>query len=76
VLGTGANVYDKMPPKVVAPFSWGAGAPYDAYHITKFLEAAAKMMSRRHVELTDRARRHLTALHASRWTVDQEQNDS
>ena len=28
------------------------------------------MMSRRHVELTDRAGRHLAAIHAGRWTVD------
>src|SRR5204863_9771343 len=28
VIGTGANVYDAMPPKAVAPFAWGSGAPY------------------------------------------------
>jgi hypothetical protein len=69
VLGAGANVYGGMPPKVVAPFSWGDASPYSVYRPDKFLEAAARMMSRRHVELTDRARRHLTAVHSGRWTV-------
>ncbi len=72
VIGTGANVYGNMPPKVVAPFSWGDAAPYDTYQAEKFVATAARMMSRRHVELTERARRHLTAAHATRWTADHE----
>jgi UDP-N-acetylglucosamine diphosphorylase/glucosamine-1-phosphate N-acetyltransferase len=70
VLGTGANVYGNMPPKVVPPFSWGDGAPYSLYQSDKFLETAARMMSRRHVELTERARRHLGGVHARRWTAE------
>ena len=70
VLGAGANVYGEMPPKVVAPFSWGDAPPYASYRADKFLETAARMMSRRHVELTERAGRHLAAIHAGRWTVD------
>ena len=70
VLGAGANVYGEMPPKVVAPFSWGDAPPYGVYRADKFLETAARMMSRRHVELTERAGRHLAAIHAGRWTVD------
>jgi UDP-N-acetylglucosamine diphosphorylase/glucosamine-1-phosphate N-acetyltransferase len=70
VLGAGANVYGEMPPKVVAPFSWGDAPPYAVYRADKFLETAARMMSRRHVELTERAGRHLAAIHADRWTVD------
>jgi UDP-N-acetylglucosamine diphosphorylase/glucosamine-1-phosphate N-acetyltransferase len=70
VLGAGANVYGEMPPKVVAPFSWGDAPPYAVYRADKFLETAARMMSRRHVELTERAGRHLAAVHAGRWTVD------
>jgi UDP-N-acetylglucosamine diphosphorylase/glucosamine-1-phosphate N-acetyltransferase len=69
VLGTGANVYGDMPPKVVAPFSWGDSAPYALYQSAKFLETAARMMSRRNIELTERARRHLVGVHARRWTV-------
>jgi hypothetical protein len=30
------------------------------------------MMSRRHVTLSERGQRHLTSVHASRWTVDVE----
>jgi UDP-N-acetylglucosamine diphosphorylase/glucosamine-1-phosphate N-acetyltransferase len=70
VLGTGANVYGNMPPKAVAPFSWGDAPPYAVYRADKFLEAASRMMARRHVTLTDRARRHLTAVHAERWAVE------
>jgi UDP-N-acetylglucosamine diphosphorylase/glucosamine-1-phosphate N-acetyltransferase len=72
ILGAGANVYGAMPPKVVAPFSWGEGAPYSVYRADKFVETAARMMTRRHVELTERARRHLASAHAGRWTVDPE----
>jgi UDP-N-acetylglucosamine diphosphorylase / glucose-1-phosphate thymidylyltransferase / UDP-N-acetylgalactosamine diphosphorylase / glucosamine-1-phosphate N-acetyltransferase / galactosamine-1-phosphate N-acetyltransferase len=70
VLGAGSNVYGNMPPKVVPPFSWGDAPPYAVYHADKFLETAARMMSRRHVELTERARRHLTGVHNGRWTVE------
>ena len=76
VLGAGANVYDAMPPKAVAPFSWGGGTPYAVYRADKFLETAERMMSRRHVELSDRARRHLMAVHEGRWTIDGETDDA
>jgi UDP-N-acetylglucosamine diphosphorylase/glucosamine-1-phosphate N-acetyltransferase len=69
VLGAGANVYGAMPPKVVAPFSWGDGPPYSVYRADKFVETAERMMARRHVQLTDRARRHLSSAHAGRWTA-------
>jgi UDP-N-acetylglucosamine diphosphorylase/glucosamine-1-phosphate N-acetyltransferase len=70
VLGAGANVYDRMPPKAVAPFSWGDGPPYSLYRLDKFIETAERMMSRRHVPLSDRARRQLAAAHANRWSPD------
>jgi UDP-N-acetylglucosamine diphosphorylase/glucosamine-1-phosphate N-acetyltransferase len=70
VLGAGANVYGAMPPKAVAPFSWGDGEPYAVYRSDKFCETASRMMSRRHVELSERARSHLIAVHAARWTVE------
>ena len=63
-------MYGSMPPKAVAPFSWGDAPNYTSYRADKFVETAARMMSRRHVELSDRARRHLTAVHAARWTVE------
>jgi UDP-N-acetylglucosamine diphosphorylase/glucosamine-1-phosphate N-acetyltransferase len=64
VLGAGANVYDQMPPKAVAPFSWGGCEPYATYDGEKFLQVASRAMARRHVELTDRARAQLRAAHA------------
>jgi UDP-N-acetylglucosamine diphosphorylase/glucosamine-1-phosphate N-acetyltransferase len=70
VIGAGANVYGSMPPKTVAPFSWGDAPNYTAYRADKFVETAARMMARRHVELSARAHRHLTAVHAARWTVE------
>jgi hypothetical protein len=76
ILGAGANVYGAMPPKVVAPFSWGEAPPYSLYRADKFVETAARMMTRRHVELTERTRRHLTLVHAGRWTVDTEANST
>jgi UDP-N-acetylglucosamine diphosphorylase / glucose-1-phosphate thymidylyltransferase / UDP-N-acetylgalactosamine diphosphorylase / glucosamine-1-phosphate N-acetyltransferase / galactosamine-1-phosphate N-acetyltransferase len=76
VIGAGANVYGGMPPKVVPPFSWGDASPYTIYRADKFVEAAARAMARRHVELTDRARRHLESMHAGRWTAEREARDS
>lgn len=62
VLGAGANVMDAMPPKAVAPFSWGTRAPYDVFDAAKFADIAARMMSRRGVTLDTRYRSYLTAV--------------
>jgi UDP-N-acetylglucosamine diphosphorylase/glucosamine-1-phosphate N-acetyltransferase len=68
VIGAGANVFGStMPPKVVPPFAWGESEPYDTYDVTKFLEVAARMMSRRDIELTDNARKQLAEAHKRRW---------
>jgi hypothetical protein len=70
VLGAGANVYGSaMPPKAVAPFSWGDGEPYKVYRADKFLETAQRMMSRRDVKLTEAGGRHLSGAHARRWSA-------
>ena len=71
VLGAGANVYGaETPPKVVPPFAWGSAPPYSVYRLDKFLEVAERVMERRHVSLTARARQHLEAAHRARWTVE------
>ena len=71
VLGAGANVYGaESPPKVVPPFAWGSAPPYEVYRLDKFLEVAERMMARRQVTLTDRARRQLAASHRARWSVE------
>ena len=70
VIGAGANVFETlMTPKVVAPFSWGGSPDASVYDVDKFLEVAERVMSRRHVALSERARRWLTAAHAARWQV-------
>ena len=72
VIGAGANVFaTTMAPKVVAPFSWGGDSSRaSVYAVDKFLIVAERVMSRRHVVLTDRARRWLHAAHAARWQVE------
>ncbi|HEY6219996.1 MAG TPA: putative sugar nucleotidyl transferase [Gemmatimonadaceae bacterium] len=70
VLGAGANVYgSSMPPKVVSPFSWGDGEPYDVYRLDKFLGSAETMMSRRHMTLAERSKRQLAASFERRWSA-------
>ena len=71
VLGSGANVFGSaMPPKAVAPFSWGEAGSYRPYRVDKFLEVAERMMSRRHVALDDGMRGQLQAAYAQRWSAD------
>ena len=72
VLGAGANVYGSvMPPKAVAPFSWGEPGGFMDYRLDKFLDVAARMMSRRHITLSDAARAQLSAAYAARWSVSE-----
>jgi UDP-N-acetylglucosamine diphosphorylase / glucose-1-phosphate thymidylyltransferase / UDP-N-acetylgalactosamine diphosphorylase / glucosamine-1-phosphate N-acetyltransferase / galactosamine-1-phosphate N-acetyltransferase len=71
VIGTGANVFEKMPPKAVAPFSWGSGEPYTTYRLDKFLDVAERVMARRSVALTAGMRRLLTAAHEARWSPNE-----
>lgn len=62
IIGAGANVFGPgIPPKAVPPFAWGQG---ERYEIEKFLEVAARMMGRRHVELSERTREMLRAAYA------------
>ena len=68
VLGAGANVVDRMPPKMVAPFAWGSGVPYATYDLEKFLETAERVMMRRHVPLDGATARHLRGAFARRWS--------
>ena len=70
VIGAGANVFgSNMPPKVVPPFAWGDGEPYETYDVAKFLSVAERMMLRRQVELGDQARLQLTEAHKRRWSI-------
>ena len=58
-----------MTPKVVAPFCWGDSGDTSVYEIDRFLNVAERVMIRRHVVLTERARRWLAAAYAARWQV-------
>ena len=70
VIGAGANVFgSQMPPKAVPPFAWGDREPYDTYDVARFLTVAERVMARRHVELGDKARKHLAEAHKRRWST-------
>jgi UDP-N-acetylglucosamine diphosphorylase/glucosamine-1-phosphate N-acetyltransferase len=70
VIGAGANVFGgNMPPKVVPPFAWGERAPYETYDVARFLAVAERVMSRRHVELGQNARKQLAEAHKRRWSA-------
>jgi UDP-N-acetylglucosamine diphosphorylase/glucosamine-1-phosphate N-acetyltransferase len=59
VVGAGANVYGShVTPKWIPPFTWGDDSRYER---DKFLQVAERMMSRRHVTLSDKERRQLEA---------------
>jgi UDP-N-acetylglucosamine diphosphorylase/glucosamine-1-phosphate N-acetyltransferase len=68
VVGAGSNVFGGlMPPKVVPPFSWGAGADLGEYRFDRFVEAAEAVMARRSEALTPGVRAVLErAFHATR----------
>jgi UDP-N-acetylglucosamine diphosphorylase / glucose-1-phosphate thymidylyltransferase / UDP-N-acetylgalactosamine diphosphorylase / glucosamine-1-phosphate N-acetyltransferase / galactosamine-1-phosphate N-acetyltransferase len=69
VIGAGANVIGaKMPPRVIPPFAWGDGEPYETYDVTRFLVVAERVMSRREVKLSDKARKQLGDAHKRRWS--------
>jgi UDP-N-acetylglucosamine diphosphorylase/glucosamine-1-phosphate N-acetyltransferase len=64
VIGAGANVLGAgLTPKVVPPFAWGVDDP-SRWDLEPFLVTAARVMKRRHVTLTEKGRRYLTAV----WT--------
>ncbi|NNL29629.1 MAG: hypothetical protein HKO77_01335 [Gemmatimonadetes bacterium] len=53
VIGAGSNVFGGiMPPTVVPPFSWGAGADLRDHRLEKFLETAERVVGRRGETLT------------------------
>lgn len=65
VVGAGANFYgNSTSPKRIPAFAWGGSEPYDRYELDKFLEVASRMMERRHVTLSERARKQLAAAYA------------
>jgi UDP-N-acetylglucosamine diphosphorylase / glucose-1-phosphate thymidylyltransferase / UDP-N-acetylgalactosamine diphosphorylase / glucosamine-1-phosphate N-acetyltransferase / galactosamine-1-phosphate N-acetyltransferase len=64
LLGTGANVFGAVaPPKRVPAFAWGEREPYQRFEREKFIAVAERVMKRRDVALSERARRHLQNVH-------------
>jgi UDP-N-acetylglucosamine diphosphorylase/glucosamine-1-phosphate N-acetyltransferase len=70
VIGAGANVFGgETTPKMVPPFAWGTETG-ETFALEGFLRSAERMMARRHVVLSDRTRRQLTAAYARRLRTD------
>jgi UDP-N-acetylglucosamine diphosphorylase/glucosamine-1-phosphate N-acetyltransferase len=62
VVGSGSNLFgSNMPPKYVPPFSWGSGADLSSYDLTKFLDTAEAVMSRRKIQMSEKQRRLLSS---------------
>ena len=54
VVGVSANVFgDGYPRNFIPSFSWGGTAGFIPYQLNKVFETAERVMSRRHIELTD-----------------------
>jgi len=61
VVGTGANVYGTgLTSRYVPPFAWGLDES-DKWELEPFLETVGKMMQRRDMSLSEKAKRQLTA---------------
>ncbi len=69
VIGAGASIFGRMPPRVVAPFAWGETGQFETYEMDKFFEVAVRVMARRSISLGERARRQLAASFAARWSA-------
>jgi hypothetical protein len=61
VAGVAANVFGGgFPPKYIPSFSWGGPEGMTTYRLEDALITADRMMSRRHVALTDAMKQMLT----------------
>lgn len=67
VIGAAANVFGtRMPPKVVAPFAWGDGDPWETFALDRFLIVATRVMGRRGVTPPPEAGVHWARVFAAR----------
>jgi hypothetical protein len=67
VIGAAANVFGgRMPPKVVPPFAWGDGEPWETFALDRFLVVAARVLGRRGVVPATDAGAHWTRIFAAR----------
>lgn len=69
VVGAGANVLASgLTPKLIPPFAWG-GDGESRWELDRFLATAERVMQRREVALSEKARRQLTRA----WQISTEQ---
>jgi UDP-N-acetylglucosamine diphosphorylase/glucosamine-1-phosphate N-acetyltransferase len=67
VIGAAANVFGtRMPPKIVLPFAWGDGEPWETFALDRFLVVAARVMGRRGVVPSAEAGAHWARVFAAR----------
>lgn len=67
VIGAAASVFGhRMPPKVVAPFAWGDGEPWETFALDRFLVVATRVMGRRGVTPAADASAHWARLFGAR----------
>ncbi len=67
VLGAGANVFGtRQPPKLVPPFAWGDGEPWETFDLGRFLTVATRVMGRRGVSVGPEGPRYWAAVFARR----------
>ena len=67
VIGAAANVFGtRMPPKIVSPFAWGDGEPWETFALDRFLVVAARVMGRRGVVPSAEAGAHWARVFAAR----------
>lgn len=67
VIGAAANVFGtRMPPKIVLPFAWGDGEPWETFALDRFLVVAARVMGRRGVVPSVEAGAHWARVFAAR----------
>lgn len=67
VLGAASNVFGtRMPPKVVLPFAWGDGEPWETFDLERFLTVATRVMGRRGVVPGPEASAYWAAIFARR----------
>jgi hypothetical protein len=67
VLGAASNVFGtRMPPKVVLPFAWGDGEPWETFDLERFRTVAARVMGRRGIVPGPEAEAYWAAIFARR----------
>jgi UDP-N-acetylglucosamine diphosphorylase/glucosamine-1-phosphate N-acetyltransferase len=63
VVGVGANIFGGgFPPTHIPSFSWGGAAGFETYRLDKMFETAERVLSRRHINLSDADKKILSSV--------------